>query len=250
VSRTYRNPPIIEVVCEFQFSADSPWDLTIPGLVYERIKDTFPRKSQEVVLALQLPLGISAPPGLVPQVQPEGRMRFTHPDERAFVQLGKHLLAVNHLRPYPSWERFLPLIEQSLRAYQTVAAPIGIHRIGLRYINRISIASRDFQPSDYFTLYPQISPTLPQIYGGFSTRVLFPYEQERDILKIELASGSDETQQATVVFLDLDYFLAEPGAIPPNEALDWVIHAHDAIEGAFEASITDRLRQQFDQESV
>jgi uncharacterized protein (TIGR04255 family) len=250
VSRTYRNPPIIEVVCEFQFSADSPWDLTIPGLVYERIKDTFPRKSQEVLLTVQLPFGISAPPGLVPHVQPEGRMRFTRPDERAFVQLGKHLLAVNHLQPYPSWERFLPLIKQSLKAYQTVATPTGIHRIGLRYINRISIASRDFQPSDYFVLYPQISPTLPQIYSGFLTQVLFPYEQERDIMKIELASGLDETQQAMAVFLDLDYFLARPGAIAPDEALDWVIHTHDTIEQAFEACITDRLREQFDQEPL
>ena len=159
VRRTYRNPPIIEVVSEFQFSADSPWDLTIPGLVYERIKDTFPRKSQEVLLTVQFPFGISTSPGLMPQVQPEGRMRFTHPAERAFVQLGKHLLAVNHLQPYPSWEQFLPLIEQSLMAYQTVATPTGIHRIGLRYINRISIASKALQPSDYFTLYPQISPT-------------------------------------------------------------------------------------------
>lgn len=250
MSHIYRNPPIIEVVCEFQFSADSPWDLTIPGLVYERIKGAFPRKSQEVVLAVQLPLGISPPLEPTPQIQPEGRMRFTRSDERAFVQLGKHLLAINHLQPYPSWEQFLPLIEQSLTAYQTVATPTGIHRIGLRYINRVPITERDFQPSDYFGLYPQISQTLPQTYGGFLIQVLFSYEQERDVLKIELASGSDETRQAMAVFLDLDYFLVVPGAVAPDEALDWVIHAHDAIEHAFETCITDRLRQQFNQEPV
>ena len=35
------NPPIIEAICEFQLMPDSPWDLTIHGLIYETIKNTF-----------------------------------------------------------------------------------------------------------------------------------------------------------------------------------------------------------------
>ncbi len=248
MSRNYRTPPIIEVVCEFQFSADSPWDLTIPGLVYEQLKTTFPHKSQESWLAVQLPSGGSTLSSLLPSLQPEDRMRFRRADERAFVQLGKHLLAINCLQPYPSWAQFLPLISQSLAAYQAVATPIGIHRIGLRYINRIPIVGDELHPADYFTLYPQISSALPQTYGQFLTEVLFPYEQERDVLKIALAAGSDETRQNMVVFLDFDYFLAQPNAIAPDQALEWVIQAHDTIEQAFESCITDRLRQQFDQE--
>jgi hypothetical protein len=230
VKRKYRNPPIIEVVCEFQFSSDSPWDLTVPGLVYEQLKETFPRKVQEELLTVRLPSGVSAPPNLVPQLHSEQRMRFVRLDERAFVLLGKHVLSINHLQPYPSWEQYLPLIEQAFTAYQSVARPEGIHRIGLRYINRIAIPESDVQMSDYF--------------------VLFPYVQDRDLLKVELATGVSDTSQQLGAFLDFDYFLAQPGAVAPSEALKWVSHGHDVIERSFEACVTERLRNQFDEESL
>lgn len=249
MGRKYKNPSIIEVVCELQFSPDSPWDATIPGLIYERVRQTFPKKMQETVLTVHVPAGNTPVVLGMPQLQPEERLRFVQPDERAFVQLGRHLLAINQLAPYPSWERYLPLIEQIFNSYQSVAEPTGIHRIGLRYINRIPIRKRDFQASDYFTLYPQISSELPSTYGGFLTQVLFPYEQERDVLKIEVIAGADEMQQGSVIFLDLDYFLARPGAVSPDEALDWVINAHTNVEHAFESCITEQLRQQMDQEA-
>ncbi len=247
MGRKYTNPPIIEVVCEFQFSPDSPWDATIPGLVYERIRGAFPKKLQETVLAVHVPTSNKPAVSGLPQLQPEERLRFLQPDERAFVQLGRHLLAINHLAPYPSWERYLPLIEQAFHAYEVVAEPTGIHRIGLRYINQVPIREANFQVADYFTLYPQISHELPHAYNGFSTQVLFPYENKRDVLKIELVAASDETGEAATVFLDFDYFLAQPGIVSPNEALSWVITAHANVEGAFEACITDRLRHQLDQ---
>lgn len=257
MGRKYKNPPIIEVVCEFQFSADSPWDLTMPGLIYERIKETFPKKIQESVLTVQVPTSVVAPSPFIPQLQSENRMRFVHPDEHAFLQLQPHLLAINYLQPYPSWERFLPLIRQSFTAYQDVVSPIAIHRIGLRYINRITIPTNGVElseptdgvePSEYFTLYPQMSSELPS-YGGFSVQVLFPYNQGRDLLKIDITSALDETGQTVVAFLDLDYFLAQPNIVTPNHALDWIAQAHDTIEHAFEACITEKLRRQFDQEA-
>lgn len=221
--------------------------MTVPGLIYERIKDTFPSKVQESVLTVQLPADASGASGFMPQLQPESRMRFVRQDEGAFVQLRSHLLAINCLQPYPSWERFLPLIQKTFSAYQDVAQPTGIHRIGLRYINRIPIPSEMTRASQYFTLYPETSPQLP-MFGGFSMRLLFPYEEGRDVLKIELASSSDETGEAFNAFLDLDYFLTRPSTVEPQQALDWVVQAHDAIEHAFEACITDELRSQFDLE--
>ena len=42
MSRRYKNSPIIEAICEFQFEENSEWDLTIPGLVYDRVQNEFP----------------------------------------------------------------------------------------------------------------------------------------------------------------------------------------------------------------
>lgn len=34
----YGNPPIVEVVAEFRFIPSEPWDLTVPGLVYDHLR--------------------------------------------------------------------------------------------------------------------------------------------------------------------------------------------------------------------
>ncbi len=46
MSRKYKNPPVVEALCEFQFISDKSWDLTLPGLIYERVKSEFPVKQQ------------------------------------------------------------------------------------------------------------------------------------------------------------------------------------------------------------
>ncbi|MGC8838175.1 MAG: hypothetical protein ACP5UM_07135 [Anaerolineae bacterium] len=41
MGRKYKDPPLMEAVCEFRLAADSPWDLTIPGLIYEKLYAAF-----------------------------------------------------------------------------------------------------------------------------------------------------------------------------------------------------------------
>jgi uncharacterized protein (TIGR04255 family) len=47
--------------------------------------------------------------------------------------------------------------------------------------------------------------------------------------------------------LDIDYFLARPGAVEPAEALAWVEEAHSQVEKVFEGCITDKLREMFEE---
>ena len=55
--KRYNNPPIVEALCEFQFDEDVPWDLTLIGLIYDKLKDYFPKRQQ---LQLELALAASA----------------------------------------------------------------------------------------------------------------------------------------------------------------------------------------------
>lgn len=245
MARRYKNPPIVEALCEFQFEPDSPWDLAIPGLVYGKVENTFPKRRQATVLGL----GIAAGPDAVEQqVRTMDRMQFLREDETALIQVGPHFLAVNHLEPYPSWEEFLPLIERGLGAYREVADPQSIHRVGLRYINRIEFASRRIDLKDYFEFRPFVGPNLPQEHGPFRVGILVPYENSRDILRIELISSARTKPDSLVVMLDLEYFLVKPGEVALDNIFQWVDDvAHDRIEAAFEACITDQLRQRFEE---
>jgi uncharacterized protein (TIGR04255 family) len=41
MGRKYRSPPLVEALCEFRLTPDTPWDMTIPGLFYETVKHAF-----------------------------------------------------------------------------------------------------------------------------------------------------------------------------------------------------------------
>lgn len=129
VSRQYKNSPISEAVCEFQFGQDSPWDLTVPGLVYEKVRTTFPKRSQIARVTMSIAANEEE---IGPQFGALPIIRFTREDEKAHIQVAPHLLSVHHLKPYSSWQQFLPLIKDSFEAYREVASPKSIHRIGLR----------------------------------------------------------------------------------------------------------------------
>ena len=244
MSRKYRKPPIVEVVCEFRFIPSEPWDLTIPGLVYSKIEDKFPKK------ALVNRIETQEEPVSAGEVQQKIRFeewaRFLQEDEKAFTQIGPNLLSVNQLDPYPTWEGFFPVIGQCFQCYREVARPKGVRRIGLRYINRIDFQAARVHLEDYFLFYPFVGPGLPQDHGSFSTHVDFVYSP-KEVLRLRLLSVEPSSPNTISCLLDLDYFLLKPESVELDRALDWISLAHGHIEEAFEACLTDKLRTIFEQ---
>ncbi len=246
MGKKYKNPPIIEAVCEFRFEPGSPWDITVPGLVYEKIRDSgFPKRQpiRDVEFGVRQSAG-----GVEPELKPIDRIRFLREDEKAFVQVGPDQLAVNHLKPYPSWAEFQPLIMKGFGAYLEVASPKSIQRVGLRYINRVEIPGTKVKVEDYFEFYPFAGNKLPQAFGHFIVGIEVPYENSRDTLRLLLTSVRTSSPNTIGVVLDLDYFLAKPGAVALDKISKWINVAHDHVEEVFEACITDPLRKIFEEE--
>jgi len=152
---------------------------------------------------------------------------------------------VNHLDPYPSWTAFRPLIAMALDAHRRVIQPTGIHRIGLRYINRIVFPQPRVMLEDYFEVYPKLGPQLPSDHGTFIVGLQFAFADGRDALTLKLQTAAPEIDGERVVSLDIDYFLITPGAVSMDTVLEWIEAAHAQVEQVFEASITDVLRAQF-----
>ena len=247
MGRKYRCPPIVEAVCDFRFDPGSPWDVAVPGLVYERIRDDgFPKRTpiSDVQFGLK-----RTEAGVEQEVKTTPRIRFSREDEKAFIQVGPDQLTVHHLKPYPSWLMFQPLIRKGFKAYLEAATPKGIQKIGLRYINRIEIPGERVELKDYFRFYPFVGTELPEDYGPFIVGIEVPYEDIRDMLRLQLTSVKGSARDVVGVLLDLDYFLAKPGlSATLEDTSQWVDLAHDRLEEVFEATITDRLRAIFEEE--
>lgn len=242
MSRRYELSPIIEALCQFQFEPDSSWDLTIPGLIYEKVQKTFPKRNQ----IAQISIGIAANAEVIgQQIGALPLMQFLSETGNTLIQIGQNLLTVNQLKPYSSWQQFLPLIEEGLQAYRDVAHPRIIQRVALQYLNRIEF-EHPARLEDYLNFYPFLGKELPQDIGAFVVGVQISRENARDLLNLQLTRLNVEAPNEVAMILDLNYMLAKPGEIALDHVLEWVNNAHSYIEEIFEACITDQLRQRFE----
>ena len=243
MERIYKNPPLAEALCEFQFIPNVPWDLTIPGLIYGRIKDRFPRRKQQAGLGIQLR---PTEKGVEHKIEPAPpRVQFLNQGETALVQLAPDLLVVNQLKPYPGWIKFKSLIIDTFNVYREIANPKGIKRIGLSYINIFEFTSKNLRLDEYFNYYPFIPETMPKALSSFLVRSEFPYSDEKEVLILQLASIIPRDPDLSSLVLDLDYAMIAPEYISLDDIEGWVEKAHDEIERTFETAINDKARDLF-----
>ncbi len=241
----YRNPPILEVVCEFRLPLNTQWDLTVPGLIFEKIKDKFPEREQRNIHEIEMKQG---PQGMRQELRVSERVVLFNRKRNIFVQIGEHLMTVNCLKPYPGWKNFQPNIEVAFRALLDVVDVYKLQRIGLRFINHIEIKKIPVQLEEYFNLRPYMGPDLPQNVAHFLVGCLFLFENKRDACRIQLTPVPAEQAEWSAFRLDLDYYLQEPGAVSAKDALNWVEGAHEQVEKLFEGCITDNLRKLFQED--
>lgn len=242
MGRKYANPPLVEAVCEFRFTPDTQWDMTIPGLLYEKLKDEFPRREQRLFQEIELTRG---PDGLEQQIRTNERILFLMEDKKIVVQVGPRLLAINCLKPYPTWEGFKPKIARAFETLSTATEVRGLQRLALHYINRIEIPASAPRLEDYFELYLHLGPQLPQDIVNFIVGCEFPYANSRDMCRVQLTPAPSGAPESLTMILSIDYFLAKPRGIEPEQAMDWVEQAHQSVEEIFEGCITDGLRKLF-----
>lgn len=242
MGRVYENPPLIEAVCEFQFEPSQPWDWTIPGLIYAEIKEEFPKKKQQNVIEME----VRADQEITQSVKGGiARMQFLRGDERALVQVGPNLLAVSHLKPYPTWNKFQEMVINGLAVYRKVASPKALRRIGLRYINRLEIPQPQIKIEDYILAIPNIPEPVPQIFATWLQRVEVPFIDANGLMIIQSGLLKQDDPNSVVFVLDLDFVTLNVRKIHLDNTIEWVTQAHDEIEKTFEACITDKTRAFF-----
>lgn len=81
--------------------------MTIPSLLYEKIKDEFLKREQRLLQEVDLTQG---PEGLHQEIRTRELLQFVREERKMFVQVGSLLMTINSLRPYPGWDHFKPKI--------------------------------------------------------------------------------------------------------------------------------------------
>jgi len=230
------SPPLIEALCDFRFKESDKWDWTIPGRLFDQIKSEFNLRTQVNALGVQVSLGSGRPITSHIETSPE-RLQFKRSDGSAMVQIGPHLLTVNHLRPYPQWENFLKVILRTLTIYWQIMEQVPLERIGLRYINQISLPSDHVDLRTVITTDPQLKGPLNKPLEGFYQRYELRYEEPRGVL-IHQTGIQPASDGKPSLMLDLDFGSQVVSDLAtPDEIQGWLEKAHDQVFDAFRASL-------------
>jgi uncharacterized protein (TIGR04255 family) len=228
--------------CEFIFSRTAEWDFTLPGKLHNEIKYEYEGKPRAQNVQTIFPPQ-SDQPGIAIQNE-VARIQFPTSDGTRLVSVGKSALSISILPPYEGWELFKQRIERALRSFRQVANPDEIIRIGIRYINRITVPSAAADATTYFRYQLSHDDVVGAKIISFMRRFEYITEDDEKIL-ITHATIAPSDPQTTEFILDIDAIWdKEPFGFDNVTEITERLHKREGE--TFESIITDEARKLFD----
>lgn len=252
--RRYRNPPIEEAVCELAFAPRRTWDLTIPGKLHNELGDEYTGTPREQRI---IGVGLETREGTPPHVklgEELAKVQLVTQNGTRGIGVGQDLLSIHMLRPYHDseisgpggWSEFYDRIMKALKAYWKVTEPVGVTRVGIRYINIIDIPLDSGIEIYIKSAQPKVEE-LPEKLTNFFDRFEYIYPDDiRLILSQGFLPPSSDKSRPLLLDIDVIWGGSKPATLDSSMAKVEELHARE--KRSFEAIITDKSRELFDVE--
>jgi len=174
-------------------------------------------------------------------------VRFRSSDEKHIAQFNRDGFAFSRFEPYVTWERFSEAALTFWSIYQEIAQPREIHRIGLRYINRIQLPLGEMLFEDYINAAPTPPTGLNLPFQKFMHHDTLTVPEQPYSINLIRTIQSPASAGATgfALILDIDVFT------PQVFELDEVKLTHRLLEmrwlknKAFFGSVTEKALERF-----
>ena len=236
----YRKPPLVEALCEFRFQETETPSNIILGRLYEKIESDFP------TVETHRGIGVHSEEEetVSPAIFMEETTRFMGKNGKRLIQVGPGFLVANQLEAYEDYPSFREFVQETMDAYYEVARPTGLRYIGLRYINRIEM-KQEQSLGDVLQIGFRIPNEFQTFPNPYSLQMEFPYHDERDRLIVIFATAPPQGDSSDAVILDFEYILVRPEEIG-DKLMEWMDEAHERIEDAFHACLTESVLSSFE----
>jgi len=209
------NAPIVEAVIEIRARAQSLWEeVAITSQLKSRLPD-YPNVLSLKAVRQEFTFG--------PAVAAEAKthelgwdgLRFQSADSKYVCQFNRDNFVLSRLQPYETWE---DLYNEAMRLWQIhveIARPTDIQRMGVRFINRISMPPDADRFEDYIEPHPETPRELPLPFLNFLHRdtLIVPGHDYGLNLTRTLQIPQDRTSEGIGIILDIDVFTTQPFAL-------------------------------------
>jgi uncharacterized protein (TIGR04255 family) len=239
--RKYSNPPIQEAICEIHFALEQPLTPNRLEQLKPRWADKYPNQTVNEEKNVHLQMGAEGV--RIDENMLGKRLICRSKDGTRLAQLSGRFLAVNQLKPYLGWEEgYRDTILARLDDVESELGAMPINRIGLRYINKIEVPENPLKWENWFNF---VLP-FPKLEKSLLLNFQMHFEQslpEGQKLVVHCVSLPQSTELSFVI-LDLDVIWQDE-AIRSPELPRLLERVHRPHRLAFEAYITDKLRERF-----
>ncbi len=156
----------------------------------------------------------------------------------------------SRLKPYVSWESFKTEALCFWELFRELAQPTMIQRLGVRYINRIPLATGE-QPSQYLKTTPSILPGLDLLPATFFHQETYPVPgypyQIQWVRTIQPSMSSAEDRRGLIV--DIDVFATELLQLEEDNLIQTLSEMRWLKNKVFFSCLTDLALQEFGADS-
>jgi uncharacterized protein (TIGR04255 family) len=242
------NAPIAEAVIDFRTRTAVTLDVEALSDLGAQLGALYPEKPADIGF---LEFGIHQQPGqkLTSSQKDLGKVgyRFRSSDGKHIFQLRKDGFTFSRLSPYPHWDHFFDEASKAYRRYFEIGQLEGMHRIGVRYINRMLLPDGEVGDfSGFLTAPPPFPQEVPALMTQFLTQV---HVQELDSLIHATVTQTVQKGQSTPgfvpVILDIDVFQNGNFSVTPDVLLPQLNPLRDFKNRLFFASITEKTADLF-----
>jgi uncharacterized protein (TIGR04255 family) len=247
-SSSYKRPPIVEAVIEVRFAeAVDAKDLEACIAVLQA-RGRYETHKPIVNVGVKIDFSSGGRGQAVEPTERSTSHRLASADETEILILQPSSFAVSQLAPYPGWESFYGRFQRDWETWKQKVGYRKIIRLATRYINRIDIPKKTttIEETDYLQVHAAMAPEFGPM-GSYAVQASFPPDEAGCSLTLNTASVPSPLLGHVAIILDLDIAM---DVNPPQKDADieTVLNVmRSKKNAAFEACLTDRARELFNQ---
>ena len=194
--------PIIEAVLDIDCDLPPGFDLAaLEGPSRDRFRDKYPKFRKQLMQEHRIETKPDEPPKMSVRHQMQS-LQFLQDDEKQLVQVRAQGFSFNRLAPYTSLDDYLPEIERTWRLFISIAAPVQIRTVRLRYINRILLPMPDsrVELEDYLKIGPRLPDEDRLTFTGFLNQHTAVEKDTGNQVNIVLTTQPPEDKLLPLIF--------------------------------------------------
>lgn len=248
----FDHPPIIEAVVDMDCDMPPGQDFAaLEQSVRDVFRPEYPKFRKAFVQTHQFEQKPDQPPKMSVQHAIQA-YQFLHDDEKQLAQVRAQGFSFNRLAPYTSLDDYLPKIEKAWKLFISVASPVQIRAVRLRYINRIMLplaANGGVNLDDYLKIGPRLPDEQRFTLTGFLNQQSAVEFATGNRINIILTGQPIENDKAPVI-LDITVASAVNVKAEPQD-FAWLLGQIELLRALknhiFTNMLTDQCQKLFQQ---